>query len=88
MRVRASDAAVPPRFRHNPLPHSIDDSPIIGPVPRFQLARLGRNLGDIDRPIRIDRFDDATIFEQLNLIHGAALPPYAGYNGSGGVAGY
>jgi hypothetical protein len=88
MRVRVSDAAVPPRFRHNPLLHSVDNFPIIGTVPRFQLARLARYLGDIDRPVRIDRFDDATIFEQLNLIHSAALPPYAGYNGSGGVAGY
>jgi hypothetical protein len=63
MRIGASDAAVPPRFRHNPLLHSIDDFPIIGPVPRFQLARLARNLGDIDCPVRIDRFDDVAASE-------------------------
>ena len=35
--------------------------------------RLARNLGDVNRPVRIDGLDDVAIFEQLNFIH--APPP-------------
>src|SRR5204862_1843041 len=66
--------AAPARFRHHRRADVVDDLPIIGPMLRFQLACLARDVGDVDRPFRIEGFDDTPIFEQPNFSMTCAPP--------------
>src|SRR5260370_3325920 len=67
--------AIPAGFRHDPRLGFVDDIPIIGPALRFQLACPARNLGDVDRPFRVDCLDEASAFAQSNLQHGLRSAP-------------